>query len=589
MKFFGRFYLIASCALCLCGFPRVPAEESVQVERLRQLLSRVDGEPLAVIAVLDASTALDHLKQTATGRAFLDPQFAPNRRETMGLLEEHLGAHPEVIWDALRPHLAGPMALILTRPDGRSGSAPPIQLSLWVAVKDSGSVEAVKLGWPEVSPDSNHLLGQVALKLLPLETLVKAQPVAEWADRCSRMNGEILLFLRSRALAETLDALFAATSETPPWMKTLRAACSPDLERLTLNLLPEGRFCVEEVACELAPGAQGHLARMLTSLRADPQPWEALAGALPGKQDAHILLQLDLHVLGPDLPLLMQSFERTLRGKRWTNLYGGSREALDPNRFTFLSKPWAGTFGVTGAQSASGETHVVAAAAEPDSKAEERRAVLLDELRVLGLSFETSSRAPTIGESAPLAASFKGRGIMPAPVIGLTDGWSWLCSSTAAYHDLVAALGAQNGLLLDLKGLFAQWAASPSPIRLPEVSAFVMHVDLPRVGPMAYTSWMLSESGQDLFGWKVPASLLPSPGFLKKHLGPYDAVAVRSGQTVRIFARGPLPGGSLLPLATLGSLASEMRRVISTSPAAVRSELESLVRPLEAPRQGEQP
>ena len=78
----------------------------------------------------------------------------------------------------------------------------------------------------------------------------------------------------------------------------------------------------------------------------------------------------------------------------------------------------------------------------------------------------------------------------------------------------------------------------------------------------------------------MPNALLPSPGFLKKHLGSYDAMAVRSGSSVRIFARGPAPGGALLPLAGLASVANDMQRSQAARPEAVRKELETLVRPL---------
>jgi len=575
------------CWVCVAGWGDFAAEESVHVARLRQLLARVDGEPLALIATLDARTFVEHLTQTAAGRAFNDPQYAPNRRGAMILLEERLGAHPEVAWDALRRHVAGPLALVLTAPPAdKTSDAPALQLSLRVAVKDAGAVEAVQLGWPQVPADSGHLLGLVALKCYPIAELSKARPVPEWADRCARMSGECQLLLRSRATLRALDALLATTPEAPSWLKTLRSVCSRDLERIELNLLPSGRYCLEELHCEVAADAKGLLAGLLRSLRSDPQPWDAIGAALPGGQDAEVLLQMDLGALRGELPLLLQSFERLLRGKRWTRLCGDSEEALAPDRFAFLTQPWAGTFGLTGVQSGSGETRITGVAAEPGSEAAERRRKLVEGLRGLELAFETAAGAPRIGGNAPLASSFKGRGVMPAPMIGLANGWLWLCSSTASYHHLVSALGDRTYLAKDLSRRAQLFSGNEAAIRLPSISAFAMHVNLPRVGPMAYTTWMLSENGQRVFNWEVPSVLLPSPGFLKKHLGPYDAVATRSGQNVRVFSRGPFPGGALLPLAGLASVANGMRDSRSSRPAAVRKELETLVRPFEEREQG---
>mgnify|MGYP000666378269 CR=1 FL=1 len=572
--------LLCGVPLAVCGGETVPAPE--QAERLRRLLARVDGEPLAVFSVLDARATLDRLARTAAGRAFADPQYAPQRREAYRLLEEVLGAHPEALWDALRPHVAGPMALVWTgdgagrKPEVRDGGAadgPALRCRLFVAVRDRGSIEAVQLGWPQIPPDSDALLGGLSLELCPLEQLASNPPAPEWADRCARMIGEMQWVLRPGA-SRTL--LAPEEARTPAWVKALKALGLLDVERIEWNVLPLERYFVEELRCELKPEARSLLARLLLSLRPDPQSWEALERALPGGHEVQLLLQTDLKAMGDGFPVLMRFFERMLRGKRWTGLHGDSEDALAPDRFGFLTRPWAGTFGLLGKSGESGETQLIGVAAEPGTKSGERRRQLLEGLAGIGLDFETSARAPTIGGQPPLAAGFKGRGIMPAPMIGLSDGWIWLCSSTAAYHELVAALAEQRHLGKDRRAAFVPDPVDRPGIPFPEKSVFELRVNLPGVGPLAYTSWMLGEGGPQLFGWKVPSGLLPSPGFLKKHLVPYVVAGVRTGFEVRFHARGPAPGGALVPFAVLAALSEEMRRMEASGPEALRRELEAL-------------
>lgn len=585
--------LSVTILLCCGGLPAFGAaaegaSSQEQADRLRQLLARVEGEPLVVLATPDARLALDHLTRTAVGRAFNDPQYAPQRREAYRLLEESLGAHPEIIWDALRPHVAGPMALVLTGPKaGASADAPPLKLALVVAVRDQRAIEAVQLGWPQVSPDSDALLGFMELKLYPLDELAAVQAAPEWADRCARMIGEMQLVLRPEAALKALKAMAPQNAKIPSWTKSLTALCVTDIERLELNVLPVDRFFVEEVRCELKPDAQGLLVSLLQSFRADPQPWEALEKTLPGGHDVQLLMQADLKAMKNQFPVLLQYVERTLRGKRWAGLYGDTEDALAVDRFAFLTKPWAGTFGVVAKSGESGETQLTGVAAEPGSKVADRRAKLLAGLGEIGLDFETSVQAPTIGGQAPLAAGFKGRGLMPAPMVGLSDGWIWLCSSTAAYHELVTALAEERHLGKDRKVEPPAVPADQRNIPFPARSAFSLYVNLPNVGPLAYTSWMLGEGGPNLFGMKVPSGLLPAPGFLKRHLVPYHACAVKMDREVRFYARGPAPFGALLPLAAVAGLSDEMRQMQASSPDALRKELDSLLKPGTGAGQGE--
>ncbi len=565
----------------LCGAnPAVYSGENTpapeQAERLRQLLARVEGEPLAVLSVLDARLTLEHLSQTAVGRAFTDPQYASQRRETYRLLEEGVGAHPETLWDALRPHAVGPMALVLTAAKPGVVDGPSLRLALIVAVRDQRSIEAVQLGWPQVPPDSDALLGRLALELHPLEQLAVAKPVPEWADRCARMIGEVQLLLKPAIAQKALTPLAPEDAKASAWMKTMAAFGSSDVERLELNLLASGRYFIEEFRCELKPGARSLLALLLRSLRPDPQSWEGLEKALPGGHDVQLLLQMDPKALGDRFPVLMRFFERMLRGKRWAALYGDTEDALDPDRFGFLTGPWAGTFGLLARSGESGETQLTGVAVELGTRSGERRKQLMEGLAGIGLDFETAVRAPTIGDQPPLAAGFKGRGIMPAPMIGFSDGWAWLCSSTAAYHELVTALAEHRHLGNDRRAVLVANPVDWPGIGFPEKSGFELRVNLPGVGPLAYTSWMLAESGPQLFGWKVPGGLLPSPGFLKRHLVPYVVAAVRTGTEVRFHARGPVPGGALVPFAALVALSEEMQRMEANGPEALRKELDAL-------------
>jgi hypothetical protein len=571
------------------GTPLLAGEEPRPgTELLARLLAQAGSEPLAAIMTPDPRALPEALARTALGRAFHDPQYAQGRQELRRQTGELAGAELDQVWEGLRPHLAGPAALVLTE-GPKDASLPRLRLALLLTVADIQAAEGVRLAWPRVPPDAGALLSVAALKVFtPGQLAGEAAPPA-WAERAAKLDGALRVVVRPREMEGLLKTWFGGDpgQASPEWLRGLRSLGLDGIERLELELQTDAEYFLEDLRCEPAAGAGGRATRLLRGLRADPQPWDALLAALPGKQDAILLAQLNLAALGDDLPLVWQVVERLARGEKWWQLRGNDPEARAAERFRFLTQFASGTAGIVSRPGLSGEAETVAVAATPGADVEKVRAALAEGLAELGAPFETQEQAPRIGNQPPLAASFRGRGFLPAPVLGLSHGWVWLCSNTSAYQDLVAAFAAGGQTLsAEAKRGEGFWPATWSLAAPPEHSAARLRLNLPKFFPLLYTSWMLGEQGPQLFGWKVPAELLPSPGFLKRYLAPYRAEMRWEGTHVRVCARGPAPGGALFPLFGVALVAGQLDEMQRSRPEALRKQLEALTGtpPAEGPR-----
>jgi len=147
--------------------------------------------------------------------------------------------------------------------------------------------------------------------------------------------------------------------------------------------------------------------------------------------------------MGEDKAYAFQALERYLRGKTWTRVFGSKPEALDPARFNFLSDKMLGSFSITARAAVTGEIRLIVTSSMKGGDIEGFRDELLKGLEKAGGVFETLKGARKIGGTLPLGASFRGRGQFASPVIGLTNGWAWLCSSSIAYQELTDAF--KNG------------------------------------------------------------------------------------------------------------------------------------------------
>jgi hypothetical protein len=551
---------------------------------LERLLAQAGGEGLAALAVADARALPEALARCGLGRAVRDPEYVQGRAELLRMLNEAAGADLEALWPALRPHLAGPAALVLTQaaPD----AAPGFRLRLALAVTDAQAGDAVRLAWPRPAPGDATLLSITDLQTFAAEQA--GVQAANGGDQERNKSVVLKLSARPRALRRALAAWAAGRPEPPGWLPALTAESLSQVERLELETELSGAWCVEELRCWLAEGARGPFANLLNALQPDPKPWAGLQAALPGGQDVVVLVQAQLPALGLSLTTAYQLLERAVRGSKWSRTEGQSPQALAPDRFGFLTPLMTGVFGVAGHPTRSGEAQLLVVAATPGQPVEQVRQTLSQGLGRLGAAFETTREVAAIGPHAPLAARGRGRGFLPAPVIGLSEGWLWLCSSTAAYHELVAAF-APGGQTLAAELAAALSSPGPEvPWPAPAVSALCMRVNLPRVAPLTYASWVLGESRPELFGWKVPGALLPAPGFLRKHLGPYAADVAWEKASLRVRARGTVPGGALAPLALVALIAEEIGALERSRPEALRSQLEALQR-ASAPDKGSQP
>jgi hypothetical protein len=152
--------------------------------------------------------------------------------------------------------------------------------------------------------------------------------------------------VRPRELEGVLKTWFGGDpGEAPPeWLRGLRSLGLDEIERLELELQTDGAYFLEDLHCEPVAGAGGGVTRLLRGLRADPQPWDALQAALPGKQDVVVLGQLNLAgAFAADVPLVLQAVERLARGEKWWRLRGNDPEARAPERFKFLTQFASGT------------------------------------------------------------------------------------------------------------------------------------------------------------------------------------------------------------------------------------------------------
>jgi hypothetical protein len=489
------------------------------------------------------------------------------------MLADWTGADVKALWDALIPQLTGPAALVLTQaPAEKPGDTPQLRATLLLAVIDAEGAEAVKQAWPKAAPQAHSPFAFVKLDARPAKELAEA---VAWSKETAATPGFLRVRMRPRALQQALKGIDKAA--LPPWLEQLKAVAEPSIESATLDSEPEGTAFVDHVTLELAEKAEGAFPALLKSLRAKPRPWNNLMAALPGGQEMSLLAQADFKTMGESLNVGMQALERELRGKKWTRNHGEEEETSAPGRFDFITATLSGAFGFAGGLTLTGEPHIVSVGATNGVKPDDLRASLIEKLGLLGGEFQTKEKSARIGDHAPIASAFQGRGLMPAPVIGLSEGWVWLCSNTTAYNDLTSAFASSKVMSTDPLPPAVLKAPEPSdpskadPKDAPGASAFRLDVNLNAVLPMVYAAWLLSPDGPKIGGWKVPETLLPkNPGLFNKRFGHFLAELARDGNTIHGAARGPLPGVGLAPVAFMAACAQSVEDLKEHRTSALR-------------------
>lgn len=577
--------LIAFALLGSCGWAHGEADPQTPVapspaDAVARLLARAEEPPLFTIVLPDLHRLPSRLAQSHLGHFVLDPNYDQGRALLLQKLNEVSGTDLEALWTNLRAHIEGPVALVLSRAAPlNEGDIPGFKLRLLASVPDAASIEAVQAAWPRLPPQSGHLLSLLRPQLYAREALSAEAAPPEWAVRIARAPGLARVQARPRALNAALRewATVLPETERSGWMEAIQATAALEFETLTLDLRTEGGQFEERL--ELEPLAEGGrtLTRLLRGMAAKPRPWTSLTSALPGRQALALLFQLEPEKLSDELPYLLQALERTVRGRKWMRTQGNSPDARDPERFAFLTTGLSGIVGLTAQPSVTGKVDVVLAAASKDRDVEAHRLRLLKGLEALDANFLTLHQAARIGTHAPLAAQFKGPDLLPAPVIGLSEGWLWLCSTTGAYGVLTQAFASGKTLAQDPPP-FPAPREDGSYFARPEASALRMSINLEMLAPLGYTSWLLSKDGPTIGDWKVPGELLPQPGLFANRMGRLETDLWTEDGTVRGYGRGPVPLGAVLTLALVGET-GRIVEILQRPPGTVLEELKALTQP----------
>lgn len=547
--------------------PKAPAPEQ---QALARLFHRAGAEPLFTIAAPAFERLPEALSASEIGRLFYEATYEKGRAEWQRLLDQTAGAPVGPLWQVLREHLKGPALIAVLPGKDEGGIGAPFELRLLLTAANAESAKAVEAAWPRVAPDAGSLFSVLRVDVATPEALA-AGPDKDapppWAEACARAAGLLRVAARPRELALALDALIKEAGDgTPPaWLAAAREIAQADVARLEWDIDVQGKLFAETLRIEPGAEAKGSFHRLLASLRDDPQPWQHLLAALPSGHDVWLLAQGTPAALGEDLVAALQDLEGVLRGKKWRRAEGQEEAARDPKRFDFFTQGFTGTLGIAASPSVTGEVRLAAAFPTNGEKAEDLRERLRAGLAATGADFQTQPNAARIHVHAPLAAAFKGRSFLPAPVIGLSDGWMWLCSNTAAYGELTQ--GFLRARTLD--------KSAPAAV-LEEKAALHLYVNLTNIVPLLYTAWLFGGGGPEIGGWQVPLTLLPSPVALSKHLGDCHASLRREKEAVLGSATGPWPGGALAPVFLLAAAGDELEDHKSRRAEAVREALETI-------------
>lgn len=572
------------CVLLAAGASAVRAENAANDDALVRLVATLDSEPLAVIACRDARALPDKFSATTLAKMIADPAYVQGEAALENKFSEWLGVDPRKIWPTIARSISGPMALALlpAKAGAADGKDAPMRLVFVIAVPMADVGEALKQQLPN---PNGGALGAAEIKTVAPEELPAVNKMPAWAANADWPKSDLLVWAQPKKLCDAARPLIAQqkpavaklSADSSALIKTIEGS---GIDALAWGVSFNGEAVGERLVVKVAE-ENSEFKTLAGAVREKPAGWEALMGATAGDVDAAVLIQSDLNAMGDDKPHAFQALERYLRGRTWTRMFGGKPDALAPSRFSFLSERMLGSYSITARAAITGEIRLIVTSSIKSGDIEEFRGDLVKGLENAGGVFDTLKGARKIGGTLPLGAAFRGRGQFASPVIGLSTGWAWLCSSSIAYQELTdafktgktlaarekkrttAAAKAANGTEPPAANGADAEAQPNSPAQNDDWSAedaIRAEVNLDRVVKIGYAAWMLA-NGNDppMFGGeKIPAELLPSPKVFERNLGHLRGSINRSGARLECRATSTIPGMTLGLLTLLQDAAESM-------------------------------
>lgn len=585
-------------------------EAQVADHTLPRLLATLDAEPLAFIAIRDVRALPEKYSATTLAKMIADPSYDKGALLLESKLLEIIGVNVRADWPALEKNFSGPLVLALlpakapaaevvpvtpngaltvppapnvnSTADATAIGAGPMRLVFLALVAAPDVAGVLQAQWPKpLNPGT--LIAAAPLKTAVAADLPPFEKLPQWAAALDLPAGDIVI--RAQPL-KLCDAARPFIKQNLPPVENLPSECAPlfaamegsATDALAWGLSFKGELLAERLNVDVNENDSAFKRIMLT-IKEKPGAWESLLAATPGEQDAAVLLQSDPNALGNDLPFAFQAIERFLRGKRWSRADGMKAEAFDIKRFKFLFERMQGMFGIVARPAITGDLRMVVASSVKGLDVEAYRAEMIAGLENVGAGFETYANTRKIGGVSPLGATFQGRGRFAAPVIGLSPGWTWLCSSSTAYLSLTEGL--KNGRMMSDAGKKSTAPAQKDPAKMsvnerakiaalerlqvdpnvgqPEVrdlaaavrslsywsaaDAWRVEVNFEKVFKIGYAAWLLSSTeGPSIGAWKIPNDLVPSPQVFSRHLGSLQAAARRQDRRVEFRSQCAFPG-----------------------------------------------
>ncbi len=522
--------------------PKAPSD-------LQRLIAALGTEPLCVVGVQDVKLLPEHFAKTHLHQMLIDPTYVKGLATIKALLNDNTGVDLTEFLLRATKLIDGPAALaVTTGPDG-------IAYTVFVQAKSEESAKQLASIWPDVK-DPTALFSVLKLKTFQANQLPAATAtLPDWATK-NFLEGDLFVTVYPRKLVKAIEKAIAdGKLDTKAKPQALATIYDTGVERMALGIAIDGQSFRDNLTLELAPETDNTFSHVMMALKEKPKGWDSLLAAMPSDGDLVVLMQSDLKAMGADLPYAIEPLERYLRGKKWARKVGITPEALDPKRFDFLVSHLHGEIGISAKPTLTAELHLCLAGALKPGEPDAIRDEFIKGLESLSATFETLQGVPKIGNNSPLGAQFQGRGIFTAPVIGLSPGWSWLCSNLATYQELTSSLAKGRTLANAFKSETARVNAGGAKVELwhPE-DALRVQIALERVVQLAYTAWLLSGEDGFIAGWRVPSDMLLPPQLFQGKLGNLRVGMSRSGRTLSAYSHCSIPCVSGLEVLLLGEL-----------------------------------
>ena len=557
-------FMMAAGAGAADGKAPDPKAVAAATEAAR-LLGALDAEPLVAVFTPNALSLPELFSKSNLNKMLQDPAYAKGLETIKAQLAEGIGADLKMVWPDFSRQMSGPAVLaVVPRVTDKPEEDGVFQLVFAVVTRDEASATKLKELWPNVPPQASSLLASLSLKTILEKDLPDVSKLPAWATAATAQGSDVGVFLQPRKLGQKLNAFIDLVGGPQEFSASVAALAEIEhlgIERIMLWTTMGGENFSEELRIELAADTgKNTVAHLSQSLKEAPAKFDALAAAMPGGEDVLLLLQLEPEGMGRDLPVALSTLERFLRGKKWSRAKGRDPEVFAPDRFKFILNRLQGSIGLGAHPAISGELRLCVTAALKNDPPGDIREELTRGLSNVGADFQTIEKARKIGASPPLGAAFAGRGLFSAPMIGLSPGWLWLCSSSAAYQDLTETFKTGKTLAADLQREKSKEAARRAP-EWRDGDAARLQIEMEKVVRLGYTAWLLSgDEGPFIFGWKVPADMLPPPAIFSNRLGLLRAGLRREGTALHAYSNSVVPGTPLALVLMLQNMAFEIER-----------------------------